>query len=294
MHSSVASRGILPVSFCALAALVAAAPASFASLALLSGPQQGTHVGNLVTNGSFETGAPASNTSVYWATGTSLTPFAVPPGWTSSGSSSAYAYWGGTGAGPYQTNFSDNLPDGQNALYFGNNFTNVDMTPTWNANGTVSFSGSPTFTPVYGSPVTLSQTIATNASPAAAYILSFWASGEDAAFANWADGIFGLRITNVLAGDPIQYLTCPGGQSALGASHRFEFQFTPLNPLAPVTIEFINWGHLKQWPDANGIPTGAFCSELVLDDVMINAIPAPAAITLLLAAAPLARRYRRS
>ncbi len=287
MHSPIARCGILPVSFCALAAIMVAAPVSLASLALLSGPQQGSHVGNLVTNGSFETGAPASGTQ-YWANGTALTPFGVPPGWSSSGSNSAYAYWGGPG----QVALSDNLPDGQNGLYFGNNFTNVDKTPTWNANGTVSFSGNPTFTPVFGSPVTLSQTVATNASPAAAYILSFWASGENAAFASYADGIFGLRITNVLAGDPIQYLTCPGGQSALGASHRFEYQFTPLNPLAPVTIEFINWGHIKQWPDANGNPVGAFCSELVLDDVMINSIPAPGAMGLLFAGLPLLRRRR--
>ncbi|MBS0191010.1 MAG: hypothetical protein U0573_03820 [Phycisphaerales bacterium] len=277
----------------ALVVLVSAAPISLASLSILSGPQQGTHVGNLVTNGSFETGAPAINTTVAWATGTSLTPFAVPPGWTSSGSSNAYAYWGGTGAGPYQVALSDNLPDGQNGLYFGNNFTDIDKTPTWNANGTVSFSGTPTFSPVFGSPVTLSQTVATNASPAATYILSFWASGENAAFASWADGIFGLRVTNVLAGDPIQYLTCPGGMSALGASHRFEFQFTPLNPLAPVTIEFINWGHLKQWPDVNGQPTGAFTSELVLDDVIINAIPAPGLSGIALAGLPLFARRRR-
>lgn len=276
----------------ALVVLMSAAPISLASLSILSGPQQGTHVGNLVTNGSFETGAPVSNTTVAWATGTSLTPFAVPPGWTSSGSSNAYAYWGGTGGGPYQVALSDNLPDGQNGLYFGNNFTDIDKTPTWNANGTVSFSGTPTFSPVFGSPVTLSQTIATNVSPAAAYILSFWVSGENAAFASWADGIFGLRITNVLAGDPIQYLTCPGGQSSLGASHRFEFQFTPLNPLVPVTIEFINWGHLKQWPDVNGLPTGAFTSELVLDDVIINAIPAPGTVVTLIAAWPLLRRRR--
>lgn len=281
-------------SICGVAALFAitgAGSSAHASLSLLSGPQQGTHVGNLVTNGSFETGAPPSNSSVYWANGTGLTPFATPPGWTSSGSANAYAYWGGTGAGPYQTALSDSLPDGQNALYFGNNFTNIDKTPTWHANGTVTFSGSPTFSPVYGSPVTLSQTI--SLAPAPSYILSFWASGENAGFASWADGIFGLRITNVLAGDPIQYLACPGGQSGLGASHRFEFQFSLLNPLAPVTIEFINWGHLKQWPDPSGNPTGAFTSELVLDDVIINAVPAPGVASAAVVALALTTRSPR-
>ena len=60
---------------------------------------------------------------------------------------------------------------------------------------------------------------------------SFWVSGENAAVNQWIDGVFGLRVTNVLAGDPIQYLTTTGGQSSLGNAIRYEYQFTPINPL---------------------------------------------------------------
>ena len=275
--------------------LLAAAGSACASLTLLSGPQQGNNMtGNLVTNGSFETGAPAPNGPInFWATGTANTPFAVPGGWTSSGSTSTYASWGSTGAGPYQTQGSANLPDGQAGLYFGNLFTTVDQTPTWNANGTVSFPGNPTFTPSYGQACTLSQTVPTNTNIAPAYILSFWVSGENASFASWLDGIFGLRVTNVLPGDPIQYLTTPGGLSGLGSSVRFEYQFTPINPLLPVTIEFINWGHLQSWPDASGAQVGSFTSELVLDDVIVNMIPTPGAGAIVLLAGLTAARRRR-
>lgn len=259
----------------------AAAGQAHASLSLLSGPQQGTHVGNLVTNGSFENGAAPPNTlGQFWATGTTNTPFAVPPGWSSAGGANNYAMWYSTGTGPYRTNNSDYLPDGQSGLYFGNLTTTVDQTPTWNANGTVSFPSAPTFSPVYGQPVRLWQSVPTNTNVAPAYILSFWVSGEDAAYNQWIDGVFGLRVSNVLPGDPIQFLTTTGGQSALGASIRYEYQFTPINPSLPVTIEFINWGHLNQWPDPiTGGTVDTFTTELVLDDVIVNAVPGPGSLT---------------
>lgn len=276
--------------------LLAAAGSASASLTLLSGPQQGVHVGNLVVNGSFEVGAPAPNGPVnYWATGTTNTPFGVPGGWSSSGAPATYAYWGSTGSGPYYTNFGAALPDGQSGLYFGNLFTSVDQTPVWNANGTVSFANPPTFTPTYGVPAVLSQTVPTDLNPSPAYLLSFWVSGEDAQFGQWPDGVFGLRVTNVLPGDPIQYLTTPGGQSSLGSSIRFEYQFTPINPLLPVTIEFINWGHLNAWldPNSGAVTQMPMTSELVLDDVIVNMVPAPGAAMVLGAGALLAARRRR-
>src|SRR4029079_5023854 len=69
----------------AVAAIIAGSRSSFASLTLGSGLGT-THAGNLVTNGSFENGAPADGTSnwTYWATGTSHTPLLVPPGRASS------------------------------------------------------------------------------------------------------------------------------------------------------------------------------------------------------------------
>ncbi len=280
---------------CALAPLLAlhtTAGLAAASLTLLSGPQQGTHTGNLVTNGSFEIGAPPPNAfGFFWATGTSSAPFAVPTGWSSAGGPSNYARWYSTGTGPYQTNFSANLPDGAQGLYFGNLTTTIDQAPTWNANGTVSFPAAPNFSPVYNQPVRLWQSVPTNTNIAPAYILSFWVSGEDTSSAQWTDGLFGLRVSNVLPGDPIQYLATPGGQTSLGSSIRFEYQFTPINPSLPVTVEFLNWGHINGYP---GSSANLFTTELVLDDVIVNAIPAPATAPLAAAALLLASRRRRN
>ena len=274
-----------------------AAPA-LASLTLLpAGPQLGNNSSNnLVTNGSFEIGAPAPNGPItFWATGASGTPFAVPAGWPSSGTSSTYASWGGPGAGPYNTRSSADLPDGSAGLYFGNLFTTIDKAPSFNPNRTVTFPGAPTFTPTFGAPCTLSQTIPTHLNIAPSYLLSFWVSGEDARNAAFVDGIFGLRVTNVLAGDPMRYLITPGGQSAFGSSIRYEYMFTPLNPLAPVTIEFYNWGHVTSYPNPGdpGSMVNLFASELVLDDVIVNPIPAPSAAALLGLAGVAAGRRRR-
>src|SRR4051812_13354631 len=97
--------------------------ANRAEAALSIGSSLGTtHAGNLVNNGSFETAAPPSGTAneLYWATGTALTPFAVPPSWTSSGGSSSYALWGNDATVPQSIQGSDGLPDGNAGLYFGN------------------------------------------------------------------------------------------------------------------------------------------------------------------------------
>jgi hypothetical protein len=280
----------------AVLGLTASGPA-WGSLTLLpAGPQIGNNsFNNLVTNGSFENGAPPVNGPImFWATGTTNLPFGVPGGWTSSGAPSTYANWGGQGTGPYTINGSAPLPDGSHGLYFGNFTTPVDQTPTWQPNRRVTFPAAPNFTPVYGQPCTLSQTVPTHTTIAPSYILSFWASGENASFQSWSDGIFGLRVTNVLPGDPIHYLTVPGGTTSFGTSIRYEFQFTPLNPLAPVDIEFINWGHLTGYPDASGSPVSLFTTELVLDDVIVNpVIPAPGAGLVLAALAPLAATRRR-
>ncbi len=258
-----------------------------ASLTLTTGLGT-THTGNMVANGSFESGAPTPDGArYYWATGTTNTPFAVPIGWSSSGAAETYASWGNDGAGPARINGSDVFPDGRNGLYFGNLFATMDQQPTFHSDGKVTFTPPPTFVPDYGAPAILTQTIPTNTSPASSFKFSFWASGENASLNSWSEGIFGLRVTNVLPGDPIQYLTAPGGTGLLGQSHLYEYSFSPLIPTAPVTIEFINWGHWK------GVHSTGFATELVLDDVIINEVPAPGP----LAAAPavlaiLARRRR--
>jgi len=255
-----------------------------------------THAGNLVVNGSFETGAPPSGAAnqLYWATGTSLTPFAVPPGWTSAGGPTAYASWGNEATLPQSLRGSDALPDGNAAVYFGNGApVLVSQPPTFHANGTVSFSSPPSFTQFYSPvPVTLSQAINTPATPAPSYELSFWVSGEDAASGGFAErGIFGLQVTNVLAGDPIQFLAVPNGvNNTFGASHLFEFTFTPLNPLLPVDIRFINWGHF----DLSPYGMSNFTTELVLDDVIINAVPEPGTLALVaVGLGAIAARVRR-
>jgi hypothetical protein len=132
-----------------------------------------------------------------------------------------------------------------------------------------------------GAPVRLWQTVPTHLTPAPSYVFSFWVSGEwsGQTLGGIPDGIFGLKVTNVLPGDPMQFLAVPGASilSTLGMSHRFDYSLVPLNPLAPITIEFVNWGHfdLSPW---GGSP---FTTELVLDDVIINAVPEPTSLALL-------------
>jgi hypothetical protein len=242
-----------------------------------------THAGNLVANGSFETGAPPTGSAVYWATGTALTPYSAIPSWTSSGGPPAYAYWGSDPlpAPPQTINGSDTLPDGNAGLYFGNGAPAfVSQQPTFHPNGTVTFPSAPNFTINYSPvPVTLSQTINTPASPAAAYHFSFWVSGEGAVSGqNFSErGIFGLQVTNVLAGDPVQYLAVPNGSgNGFGTAHLYEFTFVPLVPSQPVKINFINYGHF----DLSAYGMSNFTTELIMDDVIINPTPEPATWTL--------------
>ncbi len=264
--------------------LSAAWPALGAMTLLPAGPMLGSHVGNLVANGSFEIGAPPPGPPfLFWATGTTSMPFAVPTGWTSFGPPANYALWGADGTVPPSGLVqSDTLPHGEAALYFGNGGAFVDMPPTFLPSREVVFPGSPTFTPIHGAPVVLRQSVPTHLAPAPAYLLSFWVSGEDAALNPMPgiEGIFGLRVTNVLAGDPIQYFAVPDSTvGVFGASTRYEFLMTPLNPLLPIDIEFYNWGHVDLTPFGKMVTT-----ELVLDDVIVNPVPEPSAWALLASA----------
>lgn len=287
------SRRVLP------ATLLAAGLSSTAlgSLTLLpAGPQLAVNnVNNLVANGSFETGAPGPGTPENWATGTIYTPYTPVPSWQASGAAQTYAYWGSDspGVAPYRIAGSATLPDGQSGLYFGNGAAIPNLPPSFNADRTVTFPGPVAFSTAFTQPARLWQQVPTQLTPAPAYLLSFWVSGEAAGSGGGApgyDGIFGLRVTNVLAGDPIQTFVVPsGGSSAFGDSTRYEFQFTPVNPLAPVTVEFINWGHMNL--TAFG---GSGTTELTLDDVIINPIPTPGAGILLALAGGLTTRRRRT
>jgi len=270
----------------AVAAIIAGSRSSFGALTLGSGLGT-THAGNLVTNGSFENGAPADGTSnwTYWASGTSNTPLIVPPGWTSSGAPANYALWGNDGSPNYHMNFSAILPDGRIGMYFGNGApVLVNQPPTFHPDGTVTFPNAPTFTNNFSGnvPVILKQTIPTNTNVAPSYKFSFWVSGEDAGGFTTPFGglgIFGMRASNVLIGDPIQWLAVPESVTgAFGSSHLFEYTFTPLNSSLPVTLEFINWGHF----DLSAYGGTNFTTELVLDDVIVNAVVPEPATTLVL------------
>lgn len=270
----------------ALLAFGCAAASAEAALTIISpGPMVATHAGNLVTDGSFEPGPP--NAVVLWATGTTGTPFAVPPGWTTSGPPSNYARWGHDSASPLNIANSALIPDGVKALYFGDaQGASVNVAPIFHPNGEVTFATAPTVTTSIGAPVILSQTVPTNLTPAASYVLSFWASGEGAYTGGMSDGIFGLRVTNTEAGDPFHYLASPsGGASIYGDQMRYEFAFTPLDSSQPVTVEFYNWGHFS----LNGGTT-----EVVLDDVIVNPVPEPGTLALLAVPVLVLRRRRRS
>jgi PEP-CTERM motif len=262
-----------------LATLGLAAPATRAGMNILSGPPVGSHIGNLVSNGSFELAAPPNGlgNSLNWAD--PLQPsYGVPPGWTSSGPNSS-THWGNDGPTPYRLRASDVLPDGRAGMDFSTTkATTVNQPPTFNANGTVTFPGTPTFTSTAGAPVILRQTVNTQLTPSASYYLSFWVSGVENATVQGFNGagIIGLRVTNVLAGDPIQWLAVPNGL-AYGMSQVYQYQFTPLNPLLPVEVRFINWGGM----DLSAYGMSPFGTQPILDDVIINATPEPASLGLL-------------
>ncbi len=266
---------------CCAAAVASFTGSASASLTFLGPSPALNRAANLVANGSFEGGAPAPGVRVPWAS-PSFASYSVPPGWSSSGvDGSTYASWGSDGSAITGILGSAPFPHGTNGLYFGNSTTSVNMPPTFLPDGRVTFPGTPTFNPTYGGTCELWQSINTPGTPASSYRMSFWASGEGAATGSgWSDGVMGLVVTNVLAGDPIQFLSIP----AVG-SRVYDYEFTPLNPAAPVEIRFINWGHLQ---------SGGFSSELVLDDVIINPVPAPGTAAVLgLAGASAVWRRRR-
>ncbi|MBX3423090.1 MAG: PEP-CTERM sorting domain-containing protein [Pirellulaceae bacterium] len=278
-------------------------PIARGSLILLTTPGNCTQVGNLVTNGSFESvggNGPSGDgpaNQVFWATGTSLSPFGLPAGWNSSGNANSYAVWGNDASGPpYTLRNSEQLPNGRYGMYFGNGaHVTVNLPPNFHADGRVTFPGTPTFTqPLsFPTPVELWQQIPTASNPAPKYCFSFWASGESVLQTSDPQGIlmgiFGLQVTNVLPGDPVIHLTVPSApDSPIGGFKRYDFEFVPLNSSLDVTIKFINYGHLDLTSWGRG-PT----TELVIDDVIINGIPEPSALYLVFTGWMMISRLRR-
>ncbi len=243
----------------------------------------GNRLNNLIVNGSFEADWGSAANGSFWATGTNLSPTMSLTGWNATGNVGSYAVWGNDNIGPNWTiKGSDVLPDGQAGLYFGAFIMqSLGQQPTFHTDGTVTFSGNPNIVPdPNDGPVTLSQTLS-GLNTSQQYLLDFWASGEDASFAVWQDGFFGLDIT----GENTMYFAAPGGQSGLGASQRYYILFHP--SASTVTLTFTNWGHFT---DSFG-----FHSEICLDDVIVNPTPEP--VTLFGLGAPaafLALRRRRA
>ena len=236
-----------------------------------------THAGNLVLNGSFELGAPPDGVKPFWAN-TGNSPYFVPPLWTSNNNSNL-AVWGNDGGTPYRLSASDVLPDGRIGVGFHTaTGVTVSPAPTFNPNGEVTFASPPAFTSSVGAPVTLRQTVNTQLSPAPSYKMSFWISGEENATVQGFNGvgIIGMQLSNVLPGDPVQWLVAPNGLS-YGQSKLYEYTFTPLNTSLPVDLRFINWGGM----DLTAYGGSQFGTQPILDDVIINGVPEPSSVMLL-------------
>ena len=251
------------------------------------------HANNLITNGSFED-FPVGISYANWATGSNGThygatplPFAKPTAWNTQGGPGNYALWSNsailsTALGGAPTSA------GQYYLYFGNAFASaISQTPTFNADGSVVFSASPTITPstpAFSPPVTLDQTVS-GLTVGDTYQLSFWTTGEDALGTAYNhDGIFGLDVT----GYDTQYLAAPDGPGVSvfnSAEHTYELSFVATD--ANTNIRFTNWGHFGG--GTAGWTLGGNTTELMLDDVVLNhvsntspnATPEPGSLALL-------------
>jgi hypothetical protein len=153
-------------------------------------------------------------------------------------------------------------------VYFGNSFNTAGVpVSSIGANGVITFTGTPTFAG-RPAPVTLSQTVA-GLSTTTPYRLEFFTSGESNTSGFTGTGLFGLDIT----GESTTYLLLPSSSNAFGASERYYVDFVPSSPV--ITIKFSNWGHITDMG-------GGTATELVLDDVILNAvIPEPTSIALL-------------
>jgi len=255
---------------CGLIAAVGSANATIISV-IAGSAVNGNRATNLLANGSFEIGNSGSNLrwsgnagSATGGTPNGNGPSTPIPGWNASYGAGAYGWWGPLGfAGAPCT-------DGVACLYFGNTFTTASQTPTFTSNGVVTFPSPPTFTNSNANnqiPTVLSQLL--GLTPGGTYTLDFWVSGEANNSGFNGAGIFGLNIGST---DQV-FLTDPGTAAnpggITGTSSRYFVTFTADN--ASELLSFTNWGHRC-----------STCTELVLDDVIVNrAAPEPATLALL-------------
>src|ERR1051325_6479806 len=106
----------------------------------------GNRPSNLIVNGSFEADGGIAPNLAYWATGTSFTPTMSLSGWTASGQSGSYAYWGSDGFGGIKS--SATFPHGSNGLYFGAGImAMINPFPTEANNGLVTVTSTPSILP---------------------------------------------------------------------------------------------------------------------------------------------------
>lgn len=280
--------------------------------AIITDAQPLSRFQNIVENGSFETPhledgnifdgfLPGIDGDGYYFLHptNSLTPKAQPEGWSvSGGGPETYARWGnninsveslGVVLPIAGQAWSSTEIHGERSVYLGNQTPlEISEEPTFMPNGEVVFTTTPIITlkPEYGpNPVSISQTV-TGLVPAGVYRMSFWVSGE------WSNEGFATSEFGAVAGDgfmgvqvegyDLLYVTIPAGNSVepVGAPHVFgtdEFHVYTLEFVAnneEMNISFINWGHFDHITDTIGWDRGQ-STELIMDDVIINAVDIP-------------------
>ena len=185
---------------------------------------------NLVVNGSFEEPhlengtdfmgfAPGVDGDGYYfiSTGTTLTPFALPDGWTiSGGGPDTYSRWGNNLNALPAFNvpvagqaWSSTEIQGERSVYLGNGTpAEISETPEFMPDGEVIFSSPPTIAlrPGLGTGITLTQTV-TGFVPGGVYRMSFWVSGE------WGNEGFAMSSNGTTAGDGVMGVQLEGGMT---------------------------------------------------------------------------------
>lgn len=172
-------------------------------------------------------------------------------GWTSTYDDGAYGSWGpfsAAGASPAH---------GLNQVCFGNWFADISEAPIFSATGEITFAATHVFTNDSGlGPLTLSQTVM-GLTIGQTYLLDFYVTGEENTSGFTNPGLFGLGI-----GSELRYLGIPTATNPFGASQRYQVEFSADD--TSLDVAFTNWGHLPG--------QGA---EVVLDDIILNAVPEP-------------------
>jgi len=152
-------------------------------------------------------------------------------------------------------------------VYFGNWLTTASGAISIAANGEIS--GITGFTHAEGyDPVVLGQTVG-GLTAGASYLLDFWVTGEGNGGPGGHTGVFGLEID----GDT-RHLLLPAGSNSFGLDQRYQVALTA--DATSMDISFHNWGHTTN--------LGGFASEIVLDDVILNAdarVPEPGLLMLM-------------